>query len=128
MHLPHYSVLDVFAWSAFEALAPGYERSCNSQRFLSGVLSLDRSCHPGYLARTFGNTARKSISASGPEHAGCSRVNTVLLKLLDLFNTSVTWETGRNDVAAAGRMAHAMLANIFHRWRSRSGLSNCSSF
>jgi hypothetical protein len=61
-------------------------------------------------------------------YSAADLVSATLLKLLDPFNTSVTWETGRNDVAAAGRMAHAVLANIFHCWRSRSGLSNCSSF
>ncbi|HWO36185.1 MAG TPA: hypothetical protein VNO32_45930 [Candidatus Acidoferrum sp.] len=47
-------------------------------------------------------------------HSAADLVSATLLKLLDPFNTSVTWETGRNDVAAAGRMAHAVLANIFH--------------
>jgi hypothetical protein len=61
-------------------------------------------------------------------HSAADLVSPTLLKLLDPFNTSVTWETGRNNVAAAGRMAHVVLANIFHCRRSRSSLSNCSSF
>jgi hypothetical protein len=59
-------------------------------------------------------------------HSTADLVSATLLKILNPFNTSVTWETRRNDVAAAGRMAHAVPGNIFHCWRSRSGLSNCS--